>query len=115
MLFRSKIFPIMPFPDTVVVEDGQNILIVDEVGYEVVEIQSEHDKLFPCLTAEQRGVYNTIMEAVDSGNGGVFFLYGYGGTGKTFLWKTLCSALRARCDIVVHVALSGIASLLLPK
>ena len=55
------------------------------------------------------------MEAVDSGSGGVFFLYGYGGTGKTFLWKTLCSAIRKRREIVFPVASSGIASLLLPK
>ena len=54
------------------------------------------------------------MDAVDSGSGGVFFVYGYGGTGKTFLWNTLCSALRDRRDIVLPVASSGIASLLLP-
>ncbi|KAL6550467.1 hypothetical protein OROMI_020955 [Orobanche minor] len=54
------------------------------------------------------------MDAVDSGNGGVFFLYGYGGTGKIFLWKRLCSALRSTRDIVLPVASSGIASLLLP-
>ncbi|KAL6517869.1 hypothetical protein OROMI_033570 [Orobanche minor] len=55
------------------------------------------------------------MYAVDKGVGGVFFLYGYGGTGKTFIWRTLCSALRGRGDIVLRVASSGIASLLLPK
>ncbi|XP_020963415.1 uncharacterized protein LOC110265024 [Arachis ipaensis] len=54
------------------------------------------------------------MEAVDSGKGGVFFLYGYGGIGKTFVWKTLSSALRSRGQIVLTVASSGMASLLLP-
>ncbi|KAG5032347.1 hypothetical protein JHK82_015931 [Glycine max] len=47
--------------------------------------------------------------------GGMFFLYGYGGTGKTFMWKTLASALRSKGDIVLTVASSGIASLLLPN
>nr|XP_043619865.1 uncharacterized protein LOC122591678 [Erigeron canadensis] len=51
--------------------------------------------------------------AVDKNEGGVFFVYGYGGTGKTFLWKTLRAAVRSRGDIVLNVASSGIASLLL--
>jgi len=46
--------------------------------------------------------------------GGMFFLYGYGGTGKTFMWNTLSSALRSEGKIVLTVASSGIASLLLP-
>nr|GFA93226.1 DNA helicase [Tanacetum cinerariifolium] len=37
------------------------------------------------------------------------------GTGKTFLWKTIIYALRAQGKIVLAVASSGIASLLLPS
>ncbi|KAH1086729.1 hypothetical protein GYH30_018296 [Glycine max] len=44
----------------------------------------------------------------------MFFLYGYGGTGKTYIWKTLASSLRADNKIVTMVASSSIASLLLP-
>ena len=44
----------------------------------------------------------------------MFFLYGYGGTGKTFMWTTISSALRSKRKIVLTVASSGIASLLLP-
>src|SRR3954468_18311891 len=54
------------------------------------------------------------MDAVEKQQGGVFFLYGYGGTGKTFMWNTLSAALRSRKKIVLPVASSGIASLLLP-
>jgi len=52
--------------------------------------------------------------AVTNQKGGVFFLHGYGGTGKTFMWRTLASALRSKHEIVLTVATSGIASLLLP-
>ena len=45
----------------------------------------------------------------------MFFLYGYGGTGKTFMWKTLAYALCLIGDIVLTVASSGIALLLLPN
>ncbi|KAH1069013.1 hypothetical protein GYH30_006552 [Glycine max] len=43
----------------------------------------------------------------------MFFLYGFGGTGKTFIWRTLASSLRAENQIVIIVASSGITSLLL--
>ncbi|XP_019085556.1 PREDICTED: ATP-dependent DNA helicase PIF2-like [Camelina sativa] len=53
------------------------------------------------------------MDAVLTKRGGAFFVYGFGGTGKTFLWKTLSAALRKDGEIVLNVASSGIASLLL--
>ena len=41
-------------------------------------------------------------------------MYGCGGTGKTFLWNAIISRLRSEKLIVLVVASSGIASLLLP-
>ena len=72
----------------------------------------EHDILLKALNDEQIHVYQDIMTAVVSNNGGFFFLYGYGGTSKTFMWKTLSAALRSKGMIVLNVASSGIASLL---
>jgi len=74
----------------------------------------EHDSLFKALNDEQIHVYQDIMTAVLSKKGGFFFLYGYGGIGKTFMWKTLSAGLRSQGMIVLNVASSGIASLLLP-
>nr|XP_043633373.1 ATP-dependent DNA helicase PIF1-like [Erigeron canadensis] len=54
------------------------------------------------------------MDAVQAHSGGIFFLYGYGGTGKTFVWNTLSTAVRRKGNIVLNVASSGIAALLLP-
>jgi len=54
------------------------------------------------------------MESVGSEDGGFFFLYGYGGTGKTFIWKTLSTGVRSKGLIVLNVASSGITALLLP-
>ncbi|CAN6979834.1 unnamed protein product [Brassica oleracea var. botrytis] len=66
------------------------------------------------MTDEQKEIYDQILAAVNQGNGGMFFVYGFGGTGKTFLWKLLSAAIRCQGDIVLNVASSGIASLLLP-
>jgi hypothetical protein len=44
--------------------------------------------------------------------GKLFFVYGSGGTDKTFVWTTLLSHLRGQGKIVLVVASSGIAFLL---
>jgi len=67
------------------------------------------------MTVEQQGVYERIMTRVDSKLPGLFFLYGYGGTGKTFLWRALSAAIRSRGEIVLTVASSGIVALLIPE
>lgn len=90
-----------------------NVLVVDEKSYNRQEQKANHDRDLSKLTDEQRKVYDEILGAVFAKTGGVFFLYGFGGTGKTFLWKILSSAVRCRGEIVLNVASSGIASLLL--
>ncbi|GJQ98421.1 ATP-dependent DNA helicase PIF1-like protein [Tanacetum coccineum] len=59
------------------------------------------------------GIYATVIEAVDKEKGGMFFVYGYGGTRKTYMYKTMSAALRLQGEIVLNVASSGIAALLL--
>ncbi|KAL6514700.1 hypothetical protein OROGR_020279 [Orobanche gracilis] len=113
--YSLKYWKSMPFPDEFVVPDIRNRFIHDEISYDKDAMNNEHSVLYSKLTDEQTGVYHKIMSVVDRGRGGVFFLYGYGGTGKTFIWKTLCSKLRGRGDIVLPIASSGFASLLLPR
>ncbi|XP_024015209.1 uncharacterized protein LOC112088923 [Eutrema salsugineum] len=93
---------------------GINRLIYDERNYDREEMKAIVENMLPGLTNEQMNVYKEIMEAVTEDKGRVFFLYGFGGTGKTHLWKLLSAAVRARGEIVLTVASSGIASLLLP-
>ncbi|XP_010489748.1 PREDICTED: ATP-dependent DNA helicase PIF1-like [Camelina sativa] len=64
-------------------------------------------------TKEQKKIYDEIIDSVFKDKGGISFLYGFGGTGKTFLWKVLSAAIRIRKEIVLNTASSGIASLLL--
>jgi len=66
------------------------------------------------LNFDQYHAYRLVLNADNRGEGGLFFIYGSGGTGKTCLWNTLISKLRSEKHIVLAVASSGIASLLLP-
>ncbi|XP_048493630.1 uncharacterized protein LOC125494106 [Beta vulgaris subsp. vulgaris] len=94
----------MPFPNDLIVSDGQNKLIMDELSYDQEQLQKEFQDLYAGMTDEQREIYNEIMSAVLRGKGGVFFVYGYGGTRKTYLWRLLCAALRRKGEIVLPVA-----------
>ncbi len=65
------------------------------------------------LNDDQRNAYETILNVVTNKEGKLFFVYGSGGTGKTFVWTTLMSRLRGQSKIVFTVASSRITSLLL--
>ncbi|XP_019158020.1 PREDICTED: uncharacterized protein LOC109154747 [Ipomoea nil] len=107
-------YPPMPMP----VESHEyyfgNRLLYEELAYDKEALKLEHESLFSKLTDEQLLIYNKAIVDVESNKGGLFFVYGYGGTGKTFLWRTLSAALRSKGQVVLNVASSGIASLLLP-
>lgn len=104
----------MPFPIITEGFDFQNKLIVDETRYDRDEMARTHQSLLEKLNHDQKKAYDEIMASVISGKGGFYFLNGYGGTGKTYEWNTISAGLRSMGLIVLNVASSGIASLLLP-
>jgi DNA replication protein DnaC len=46
------------------------------------------------LNGDQRSTYETILNVVTNKEGKLFFVYGSGGTGKTFVWTTILFCLR---------------------
>nr|GEU82985.1 DNA helicase [Tanacetum cinerariifolium] len=74
-------------------------------------------RMLPCHQKGYRDFWEmqTINDVlIDLQSCELIFVYGHGGTGKTFLWKTIISSLRYEGKIVLIVVSSGIASLLLP-
>ncbi|XP_071715126.1 uncharacterized protein [Rutidosis leptorrhynchoides] len=108
-----KNYSSVPMPTGTNLNLSGNQLIIDELSYNMPALEAEHLELIAKLNADQKNAYDTIKNAVEAENGGVFFLYGYGGTGKTFLWKKFSAAFRSKGQIVINVASSGIAALLL--
>ncbi|XP_056848871.1 uncharacterized protein LOC130499009 [Raphanus sativus] len=92
-----------------------NVLILDERSYSREALLETLERDVPKMTDQQRRIFDEILDAVTKGIGGTFFVYGFGGTGKTFLWNLLSAAIRSKGDIVLNVASSGVASLLLPS
>ncbi|XP_076948515.1 uncharacterized protein LOC143620793 [Bidens hawaiensis] len=103
----------MSFPDEESVSIVSNRLILDEQLYNQEIEGNEFHKLFRTIISEQKEIFEIITKDVHNGSGGVFFVYDYGGIGKTDLWKTVTSAIQSQDNIVLTVASNEIASLLL--
>ncbi|XP_057426233.1 uncharacterized protein LOC130719634 [Lotus japonicus] len=109
-----KDFAGMPRVEANTLTEYGNVLLLNELNFDTVEMSRLHAENFCKLNNGQSKIYHEIIDVVNADNGGFFFVYGYGGIGKTFLWKTLTYKLRSEKKIILNVASSGIASLLLP-
>ncbi|XP_072073974.1 uncharacterized protein [Arachis hypogaea] len=89
--------------------------IIEELNFNRDDLKKNSSDMLAIATPEQRYAFDKIVTAVYCDEGGFFFVYGHGGTGKIFLWNLMSAEIRSRGDIVLNVTSSGIASLLLPN
>ncbi|KAI9072628.1 hypothetical protein K1719_045424 [Acacia pycnantha] len=108
-------YPSLPTPDIDNIFDISNQLILQELNYNKLKEREESKRLQRLMTAEQKQVFDEIMGAVSSKKDGFFFLHGFGGTGKTFIWNAFTASVRSNEGIILNVASSGIAATLLPS
>lgn len=104
----------LPRPTMNWVDMLENSLIREHLSYNAERELQLLLCALPCLNADQSNAFNRIFDAALSQNPVLFFLQGAAGAGKTFVYNAVCHAMRSRSLIVLCVASSGIASLLLP-
>jgi len=90
-----------------------NRLIDEELSY-APDPLVDMDNPTVTLNTDQTHAFTTIVDRVMKNEPRFFFVSGYGGTGKTYLWNRIVIYLRAQQRIVLTVASLGVASLLLP-
>ncbi|CAN1837196.1 ATP-dependent DNA helicase pif1 [Linum perenne] len=101
----------IPLPDPFV--SLTNSLLAQELHYDHAALATQFEIEIIKLNAEQKVAYDEIMASVQSNQHRLFFIDGYGGTGKTFLWQVISMKLRSEKKVVLCVASSGIAALLM--
>jgi len=74
----------------------------------------EAEKLTATLNNDQWSAFLSILKSIKNNDRKTFFIDGYGGTGKTYLYQTLCHVVCTRHIIIICVASTGLACLLLP-
>lgn len=97
-------YPDIPLPNNAILTEISNTVLRQELSYDIQQETESH----------QRTVYDAVLESVESQSGQLFFVYGPGGTGKTYLYRTLIAKLRSTSKVVIPVASSGFGALLLP-
>lgn len=108
-------FEDMPKPDKELLKKMKNSMLKDETSYDILKEKKDHSRLIQSLNDDQKKVYDAVMDSIDNKKGKLFFLNGPGGTGKTYVYQTIISRLRSQGQIVLPVASSGIAAILLPN
>jgi hypothetical protein len=91
-----------------------NSMISDELPQDLESLITVAEDMQKKLNRDQKIAFKSIIDRVRAEKPGFFFVSGHGGTGKTFLWNALVAYLRGYKRIVLTVASSGVASLLLP-
>jgi len=62
------------------------------------------------LNNEQRTIYNSLIDVVSSESGVMLFVYGHGGMGRTYLYRTILATVRSKGKIDLPIASLGIAA-----
>ncbi|KAG5552631.1 hypothetical protein RHGRI_010651 [Rhododendron griersonianum] len=106
-------FPPMPQPNENWSAIVGNRLILEHRQLQIEAQQAHAPFNVHCLNSGQSTTYDAITSSVFENKGTMFFLNGGAGTGKTYLYNTIAGKCRTLGHIVVSVASSGIASLLL--
>ncbi|PWZ57979.1 ATP-dependent DNA helicase PIF1 [Zea mays] len=106
-----KTFPLPPIIDAYDDAIGTAREVYEE---ESIEPAAGDVALKDSLNEEQRAAYDKILSAVDTDQGGLFFVDGPGGTEKTYLYRVPLTTLRSQGKIAVATATSGVAASIMP-
>ncbi|CAN1760455.1 hypothetical protein LINPERHAP1_LOCUS7531 [Linum perenne] len=104
----------LPSPDPGFHDLAAKNLISHHSRYNCQHEAATAQRLRETLNERQEIAYKEIMTSIDNNDGKLFFLYGHGGIGKTYLYKCIISEIRSRGRIALVVASSSIATTLLP-
>ena len=95
-------------------EVTRNPLLLDALDVNIEEERRQFMDAKASFSTGQVSAFDLITSTIDNRRRrNSFFLQGPAGTGKTFLYKTLCNYYRSLGKIVLCAASSGIASILL--
>jgi len=100
---RLEDFPTLPKSNYIPLVHGGNRLVQEKLAYDRHSLTTNADNAEDRLNDDQRNAYKTVLNAVINKEGKLFFVYGSGGTGKTFVWTTLLSRLQGQSKIVLVV------------
>ncbi|KAJ7193495.1 PIF1-like helicase-domain-containing protein, partial [Mycena haematopus] len=93
----------MPLPQKNWDAEVVNALITEQLAYDREAEAERACQKIALLNDEQRRAFEKIIDSVQHRHGKTYFVNGPGGTGKTFVYTTVCHHLRSKDNIVLCV------------
>ncbi|CAN0900491.1 ATP-dependent DNA helicase PIF1 [Linum grandiflorum] len=104
----------LPLPTSTTSIHRADDLVSQHLEFDILVEQTNYQRTRASLNTHQQKAHDAILQSLLSNSGKLFFLYGHGGTGKTYLYNCIISRVRSLGQIAIVVASSGIAATLLP-
>ena len=92
---------------------GMSRIIAEEKSYDIQQLRLSWQQGYDQVNVQQKQFIDSVTSTIRSNAGGLFFIDGPGGTGKTFVESLLLAYVRSRGQVALAIASSGIASILL--
>ncbi|XP_026435847.1 uncharacterized protein LOC113333638 [Papaver somniferum] len=106
-----SMYDIPPIVGTLDEDFEISILIQEDLSIPIFE---EHLSFVNKLNEDQYRAYSTIMRSIERKESKVFFIYGPGGTGKTFLYRVILATVKKTDGIAIATTTSRIIATMLP-
>jgi len=74
----------LPMPNGQLLIEIRNMLLREELNYDLADLKSQHSLNLPLLNNRQKIIYDSVVAAVLQKKQSLIFVHGHGGTGKTF-------------------------------
>ncbi|CAN0875206.1 ATP-dependent DNA helicase PIF6 [Linum grandiflorum] len=103
----------LPLPTGATSIHRENDLVSQHLAFDISKEQANYHRSRVSLNAAQQKAHDAILQSVHENSGKLFFLYGNGGTRKTYLYNCIISRVRSLGQTAIVVASSGIAATLL--
>jgi hypothetical protein len=103
----------MPSPQRDWEAIADNLLLAEQLDFDRIALREMATERLETFNPEQRMVYDAVMESYRQDSGKAFFVHSAGGGGKTYTCNTIAGSIRADGEVVLCVASSAIAALLL--
>ncbi|RCV26068.1 hypothetical protein SETIT_5G215700v2 [Setaria italica] len=100
-----------PLPEIYEQQNKTNDVPREIVEESTIEVDLEDVSLHTYLNKEQRAAYEKILAAVNNDSGGLFFVDGLGGIGKSFLYRALLATVHGQGKIALSTTTSGVIPL----
>ncbi|KAL4579250.1 hypothetical protein LXL04_015388 [Taraxacum kok-saghyz] len=80
-----------------------NRLLMEERNYDTIQLHQQYLDMYTRLNVEQKNIFDKVASSASSKTQILLFVYGHGGTGKTFLWSIILAYLRSKDTCMCHV------------